>query len=82
VQVEIKDEQAARDAMKHLGLKGTLTKSGSGFIFTPDNAGSFDRGKFLQEYGVSLAQRKARSQGWMVTRKEVGNEVRLVMRQQ
>ena len=81
ISVEIKDRAIAEEILKKMGLKGTITKGAGGWIVTPQNApANFER-DFKNEYSAEVATRKAKAAGYSVSRKQVGNEIQLTLRQ-
>jgi len=82
VRVEVKDKAAAVEALRKLGVKAAITRNSDGtYVVTPETSTSDFRDRFLQEYTVAVATRKAKADGYNVIRKEVNGEVQLVLRQ-
>lgn len=80
VQVEVKNKEMAEAALKQMGVEATITKSGNMFVVTPKVQTSDFRDTFLQEYGVAVATKKAKLEGYFVSRAEENGEVHLTLR--
>ena len=81
ISVEVKDRAIAEQILKKMGIAGAITKSAGGWIVTPQSApANFER-DFKNEYAAEIATQKARAAGYSVVRKQVGNEIQLVLRQ-
>jgi hypothetical protein len=83
VQVEVKDKALAEEALKKLGLKGTITQNADKKHWTvvPENPPYNFTDKFNEEYGVLVATKKARAENYTVTRVEENGQTVLYMRQ-
>lgn len=82
VQVEVKSEALARKALAQLGEEAEITKNANGtYTVTPAKQRGTFRDKFLQEYATQVATKKAKAEGYYVSRTEVGGEVQLTLRQ-
>ena len=82
VNVEVKDKAAAEEALRRLNLKASIAKNANGtYTVTPEKQDASFRTKFMDEYTVAVATRKAKAEGYTVTRKEVNGEIQLVLRQ-
>lgn len=82
VSVEVKDRAMAEKILKKMGIRADIQKSAGGWIVTPQGAApsNFER-DFKNEYAAEVATAKARAAGYSVTRRDVGNEIQLVLRQ-
>lgn len=82
VSVEVKDRAMAEKILKKLGIKADIQKSAGGWIVTPQGVApaGFEK-SFKNEYAAEVATAKAKAAGYSVVRKDVGNEIQLVLRQ-
>ena len=81
VQVEIKDKAMAEKALKEIGEEADIEKNRNGtYTVTPTNQNYGFRNKFMEEYSAQVATKKAKQQGWTVTRKQEQGETVLIMR--
>lgn len=85
IKVEVKDKEMAERALEELGLEATITKTvgKKTFTVTPKNQSYDFEEKFMQEYSVQVATKKAKNEGWIVTRNwnEETHETELTLRQ-
>jgi hypothetical protein len=82
VQIEIKDKNMAEKALGTMGEKGNFVRNSNGtWTFTPDRQRQFDRDKFMIEYGIEVATKSAKAEGYYVTRTQENGEDTLVLRQ-
>lgn len=81
VTVEVMDRAAAEEALKKLGYDATITKNANGKFTVTGASGKFNESKFRTEYAAAVATKKAKAAGYFVTRKEVGDQVELILRQ-
>lgn len=82
VQIEVKDKAMAEKALKSMGEKAKITPNSNGtWTVTPDRNRSFDTDKFNTEYGIEVATKTAKADGYMVTRTVENGEDTLILRQ-
>lgn len=82
VQVEVKSREMAEKALKEMGEEADITKNPNGtWSVTPKNQRATFRDKFLQEYAAQVATKKARAEGYTVSRTEENGEIQLTLRQ-
>lgn len=79
----MKDEEIARKVLDIMGEEATIEKNANGsYTVTPKNQqNSSFKDKFLTEYGVEVASKNAKAQGYMVSRSEEDGETVLYLRQ-
>lgn len=82
VQVEVRNKEMAEQALKQMGVEADITRNSNGtYTVTPKNQQSSFRDKFLQEYSAAVATKKAKADGYYVSRQEVNGEIELTLRQ-
>ncbi len=82
VQVNVKDKIMAEKALKAMGEEAEITKNPNGtFTVTPKTQSYGFKDKFMEEYSVQVATKKAKAEGYTVTRKEEQGETVLLLRQ-
>jgi hypothetical protein len=82
VEVEVKDKVMAEKALKAMGEEATIEKNANGtYTVTPKSQNYGFRDTFMQEYSVQVATKKAKANGYTVTRKEEQGETVLILRQ-
>lgn len=82
VQVEVKDKDIAEKALSDIGEEATIEKNANGkYTVTPKKQNVAFKDQFLTEYGVNVATKEAKAQGYMVSRTEEDGETVLFLRQ-
>ena len=85
VQVTVKDKLMAEKALKAMGdVKADITKNSYNdtYTVTPQNQSNYSfSDDFLEEYSVQVATKKAKADGYTVTRKQEQGETVLILRQ-
>jgi len=82
IKIEVKDKSAAEAALKQLNIKAQITQSANKktWIIIPENPPLNFQNKFNEEYGIIIATRKARQEGYTVSKTVENDETVLYLR--
>ena len=82
VEVIVKNKAMAEKALKAMGEEAEITKNSNGtYTVTPKNQSYGFSDSFMEEYSVQVATKKAKSEGYTVSRKQEQGETVLILRQ-